>query len=47
MMYSGTMRITNQVFLEEYKNPKSPEFQALASQVVGQVRHCIIYIYIY
>ncbi|XP_062860601.1 ST14 transmembrane serine protease matriptase a [Trichomycterus rosablanca] len=36
-MYSGTMHITNQAFQDDYMNPDSAAFQALASQVVGQL----------
>ena len=36
-MYTGTMRITNQVFEDKYENSNSSEFKALAKQVVTQV----------
>uniref|UniRef100_A0A4W6CDW6 ST14 transmembrane serine protease matriptase a n=1 Tax=Lates calcarifer TaxID=8187 RepID=A0A4W6CDW6_LATCA len=37
-MYSGSMRITNQVFENAYENANSSEFKALAKQVTAQVR---------
>ena len=37
-MYSGSMRITNQVFEDAYENSNSSEFKALAKQVNSQVR---------
>lgn len=37
-IYSGSMRITNQVFEDAYENPNSSEFKALAKQVVTHVR---------
>ncbi|KAJ8403802.1 hypothetical protein AAFF_G00346700 [Aldrovandia affinis] len=37
-MYSGSMKITNQVFLEAYENPNSTEFRALASETVNQLK---------
>lgn len=37
-MYTGSMRITNQVFDEAYENSNSSEFKALAKQVTSQVR---------
>lgn len=37
-MYSGSMRITNQVFEEAYERSNSTEFKALAKQVILQVR---------
>lgn len=37
-MYSGSMRITNQVFEDAYENSNSSEFKALAKQVTTQVR---------
>lgn len=37
-MYVGSMNITNQDFKDAYENPNSTEFQALANQVVAQVR---------
>lgn len=37
-MYTGSMRITNQVFENAYENSNSTEFKALAKQVVSQVR---------
>ncbi|KAI1893666.1 hypothetical protein AGOR_G00126050 [Albula goreensis] len=37
-MYSGSMRITNQVFIEAYEDPNSTEFKALASQTVSQLK---------
>ncbi|KAM6973022.1 ST14 transmembrane serine protease matriptase a [Aplochiton taeniatus] len=37
-IYSGSMRITNQVFEDTYENSSSPEFKALAAQVVTQLK---------
>ena len=37
-MYTGSMRITNQVFEDAYENSNSSEFKALAKQVTSQVR---------
>lgn len=37
-MYSGSMRITNQAFINAYENSSTPEFKALAKQVISQVR---------
>ena len=37
-IYTGSMRITNQVFEEAYENSTTPEFKALAAQVSSQVR---------
>ncbi|XP_036392375.1 ST14 transmembrane serine protease matriptase a [Megalops cyprinoides] len=37
-MYSGSMRITNQVFVDAYEDPNSTEFKALAMQVVSQLK---------
>lgn len=37
-MYAGSINITNQVFLDAYKDSNSTEFQTLASQVTNQVR---------
>ncbi|XP_061575796.1 ST14 transmembrane serine protease matriptase a [Cololabis saira] len=37
-MYSGSMRITNQAFDNAYENSSSPEFKALASQVIQQLK---------
>ncbi|KAJ7990144.1 hypothetical protein DPEC_G00297280 [Dallia pectoralis] len=37
-MYSGSMRITNQVFLDVYENPNTTEFKSLAEQVQKQLR---------
>ncbi|XP_029027296.1 ST14 transmembrane serine protease matriptase a [Betta splendens] len=37
-MYSGSMRITNQNFVDAYEDPNSPEFKALAEQVTEQLR---------
>uniref|UniRef100_A0A8C9THJ0 Suppressor of tumorigenicity 14 protein homolog n=1 Tax=Scleropages formosus TaxID=113540 RepID=A0A8C9THJ0_SCLFO len=37
-MYTGSMRITNQAFLESYEHPNSTEFRALAAQVVSQLK---------
>lgn len=37
-MYSGSMRITNQVFEEAYENSNSSEFKALAKQVISQLK---------
>ncbi|KAK5868980.1 hypothetical protein PBY51_009946 [Eleginops maclovinus] len=37
-MYSGSMRITNQVFEDAYENSNSSEFTALAKQVTSQLK---------
>ncbi|XP_072551752.1 ST14 transmembrane serine protease matriptase a [Salminus brasiliensis] len=37
-MYSGSMRITNQPFLDTYEDSNSTEFKALAKQVAAQLR---------
>ncbi|KAI4882584.1 hypothetical protein NFI96_020277 [Prochilodus magdalenae] len=37
-MYTGLMNITSQTFIEAYEDPNSTEFQALAEQVVSQLR---------
>ncbi|XP_071352984.1 ST14 transmembrane serine protease matriptase a [Trachinotus anak] len=37
-MYSGSMRITNQVFEDAYENSNSTEFKALAKQVTSQLK---------
>lgn len=37
-IYTGTLRITNQAFVDAYENPDSTEFKQLASQVMDQVR---------
>ncbi|XP_041850067.1 ST14 transmembrane serine protease matriptase a [Melanotaenia boesemani] len=37
-MYTGSMRITNQVFDNAYENSNSSEFKALAKQVVQQLK---------
>lgn len=37
-MYSGSMRITNQVFEDAYENSNSSEFRALAKQVTSQLK---------
>ncbi|XP_018520967.1 ST14 transmembrane serine protease matriptase a [Lates calcarifer] len=37
-MYSGSMRITNQVFENAYENANSSEFKALAKQVTAQLK---------
>uniref|UniRef100_A0A665V7J1 Suppressor of tumorigenicity 14 protein homolog n=1 Tax=Echeneis naucrates TaxID=173247 RepID=A0A665V7J1_ECHNA len=37
-MYSGSMRITNQVFEDAYENSNSSEFKALAKQVTSQLK---------
>uniref|UniRef100_A0A672IXT4 Suppressor of tumorigenicity 14 protein homolog n=1 Tax=Salarias fasciatus TaxID=181472 RepID=A0A672IXT4_SALFA len=37
-MYSGSMKITNQVFVDAYENANSSEFKALAKQVTSQLR---------
>ncbi|KAM9359802.1 ST14 transmembrane serine protease matriptase a [Symphorus nematophorus] len=37
-MYSGSMRITNQVFEEAYENSNSSEFKALAKQMTTQLK---------
>ncbi|KAM8903438.1 ST14 transmembrane serine protease matriptase a [Spinachia spinachia] len=37
-MYSGSMRITNQVFIDAYENSNSSEFKTLAKQVTSQLK---------
>ncbi|XP_031142871.1 ST14 transmembrane serine protease matriptase a isoform X2 [Sander lucioperca] len=37
-MYSGSMRITNQVFESAYENSTTSEFKALAQQVISQLK---------
>ncbi|MED6242205.1 hypothetical protein ATANTOWER_001571, partial [Ataeniobius toweri] len=37
-MYTGSMRIDNQVFQDAYENSSTPEFKALAEQVVKQLK---------
>uniref|UniRef100_A0A3Q4G7T7 ST14 transmembrane serine protease matriptase a n=1 Tax=Neolamprologus brichardi TaxID=32507 RepID=A0A3Q4G7T7_NEOBR len=37
-MYSGSMRITNQAFINDYENSSTPEFKALAKQVISQLK---------
>lgn len=37
-MYSGSMKITNQVFVDAYENANSSEFKALAKQVTTQLK---------
>lgn len=37
-MYTGSTRITNQVFQEAYENPNSTEFKSLASKVALQLK---------
>ncbi|XP_032361793.1 ST14 transmembrane serine protease matriptase a [Etheostoma spectabile] len=37
-MYSGSMRITNQVFQDAYENSTTSEFKALAQQVISQLK---------
>lgn len=37
-MYTGSLKITNQVFEDAYENSTSPEFQALAKQVTNQLK---------
>ncbi|KAF3693267.1 Suppressor of tumorigenicity 14 protein -like protein [Channa argus] len=37
-MYTGSMRITNQVFIDAYEDSNSSEFKALAQQVTSQLR---------
>ncbi|XP_034460899.1 suppression of tumorigenicity 14a [Hippoglossus hippoglossus] len=37
-MYTGSMRITNQVFDDKYENSNSSEFKALAKQVTSQLK---------
>lgn len=37
-MYSGSMRITNQVFVDAYENANSSEFKALSKQVTSQLK---------
>lgn len=37
-IYTGSMRITNQVFVDAYENSNSSEFKALAKQVTTQLK---------
>ncbi|XP_073706508.1 ST14 transmembrane serine protease matriptase a [Garra rufa] len=37
-IYTGTLRITNQDFVDAYENPDSAEFQRLADQVMTQLK---------
>ncbi len=37
-IYTGSLRITNQAFVDAYENPESAEFKTLANQVMDQVR---------
>lgn len=37
-IYTGSLKITNQVFEDAYENSNSPEFQALAKQVTNQLK---------
>ncbi|KAK7160805.1 hypothetical protein R3I93_008467 [Phoxinus phoxinus] len=37
-IYTGSLRITNQAFVNEYENPDSAEFQDLAKQVSSQLK---------
>lgn len=37
-IYTGSLRITNQVFVDAYENSDSAEFKELANQVMAQVR---------
>ncbi len=37
-IYTGSLRITNQDFVDAYENPDSAEFKNLANQVMDQVR---------
>uniref|UniRef100_A0A8C2B7G7 Suppression of tumorigenicity 14a n=1 Tax=Cyprinus carpio TaxID=7962 RepID=A0A8C2B7G7_CYPCA len=37
-IYTGTLRITNQAFVDAYENPDSTEFKQLASQVMDQLK---------
>ncbi len=37
-IYIGSLRITNQAFVDAYENPESEEFKILAEQVLDQVR---------
>lgn len=37
-MYTGSLKITNQVFEDAYENSSSPEFKALAKQVTNQLK---------
>lgn len=37
-IYTGSLKITNQVFEDAYENSSSPEFQALAKQVTNQLK---------
>ncbi len=37
-IYTGSLRITNQAFVDAYENPDSEEFKKLAEQVLDQVR---------
>ncbi|KAK2846663.1 hypothetical protein Q5P01_009662 [Channa striata] len=38
-MYTGSMRITNQVFIDAYEDSNSTEFKALAQQVTSQLKN--------
>uniref|UniRef100_A0A8C6SF11 Suppression of tumorigenicity 14a n=1 Tax=Neogobius melanostomus TaxID=47308 RepID=A0A8C6SF11_9GOBI len=40
-IYTGSLKITNQVFEDAYENSSSPEFNALAKQVTNQVRSLV------
>lgn len=37
-IYTGSLKITNQVFEDTYENSSSPEFKALAKQVTNQLK---------
>ncbi|XP_016315963.1 suppressor of tumorigenicity 14 protein homolog [Sinocyclocheilus anshuiensis] len=37
-IYTGSLRITNQVFVDAYENPDSAEFKNLANQVMDQLK---------
>ncbi|KAK7883029.1 hypothetical protein WMY93_029203 [Mugilogobius chulae] len=37
-MYTGSLKITNQVFEDAYENSSSPEFKALAKQVTDELK---------
>ncbi|XP_071768609.2 ST14 transmembrane serine protease matriptase a [Centroberyx gerrardi] len=37
-MFSGSMRITNQAFVDAYEDSNTPEFKALAKQVTSQLK---------
>uniref|UniRef100_A0A7N5ZPK6 Suppressor of tumorigenicity 14 protein homolog n=1 Tax=Anabas testudineus TaxID=64144 RepID=A0A7N5ZPK6_ANATE len=46
-MYTGSMRITNQAFIDAYENSNSSEFQALANQVSSQTLYMLAMAYVW